>query len=817
MIRNYLKIALRNLLRNKLNTVINIVSLAIGLSASFVIGLMVYYDLTFDRFHADTGRIFRVTSRWTSPQTTFSNSGVAVPLMAAAREEMTGLETVAGFHTFDLLKAENPDTGNTFTDPGPQVFADNAYFDLFRYDWLAGNPANALSEPYRVVLTRRRAMRYFPGKNPSELIGQTLIYNDSVPVTVSGVVAEYDQRTDLVFEEFLSRGTLRKTYRSEILDDPQWDNTNSSDQLFIKLLPGTQPESIAGQLDRFAKATESDYDREFNTHRKFGLQPFDELHFNAEFSTFDNGTPTAASRQVLLGLGFIALFLLALGCINFINLSTAQADQRAREVGIRKTLGSSKRQLLMQFLSETFLLTLLSALLSLVLAYFLLDLFAEFLPEGLQFGIFAEAPIVLFATALLLGVTLLAGFYPGLVLARFQPVRVLKNQVVNQAGKPTLRRMLTVFQFAIAQIFIISTLLVAKQIRYMLDKDLGFRTDAIAYFHAPWHLSSIDKNERLAREIGKIPQVRAVALGGNPPASNSTSTSTAVFLKDGNEIQTPLQMLAGSSAYFDLYHFEFLAGRKPLNDTILEYVINEAYLHTLGYENPADVLNQNIQMNQENRPIVGVVRDFNPRSAATGIGPITIMPDWDRSPGNSRFSSIHLDLQNPGDGSLAQTIAAIEDRFKEVYPDSEFKLEFMDETIAGFYQKEQSLAKLLRWAMGLSVLISCLGLLGLVIYTTNRRTKEIGIRKVLGASLSQIGLLLSRDFLALVGIAFLIAAPLAGWGLYHWLQDYAYRTELSWWIFALSGVGMIALALLIMGLRTLAVARKNPVESLRTE
>ncbi len=816
MFRNYLKIALRNLLRNKLNTGINIISLAIGLSASFVIGLMVYYDLTFDTYHPDSGRVYRVTSRFTSPQDEFVNPGVPIPLPQAAREEMTGLEIVAGFNTVDLHKAGNPESGLDFKDPGPQVFADAAYFKLFKYDWLAGTP-EGLGEPYRVVLTRERAARYFPELNPAQTLGKTLVYNDSIPATVAGIVAAPQGRTDLVFEEFLSSGTFQKTDRGHYAIAADWGSTNSSDQLFVRLSPGTDPTAVQKQLDRIAKAQESDYDRQYNHHRTFELQPFSDLHFNSELQTFDNGRQPATSRPVLTGLGCIALFLLLLGCINFINLSTAQADQRAREIGIRKTLGSSKKQLLLQFLGETFLLTLLAALLSIVLSYFLLDTFAEFLPEGLHFGNFRETPVMLFAGALLTGVALLAGFYPALVLTRFQPVRVLKNQVVNTPGKPTLRRILTVFQFAIAQIFIIATLLVGKQIRYMQNKDHGFRTDAIAYLHAPWHLTSLDKNERLAREIAKIPQVRAVALGGNPPASNSSSTSTAVFFRDSTEIQSPLQMLAGSREYYDLYNFEFLAGRKPLNDTILEYVINEAYLHIIGFENPEDALNQNIRMNDENRPIVGVVRDFNPRTAAAKIGPIAIMPDWDRSREYSRFNFIHLDLKNPGDGSLSPTISAIEERYKEVYPDADFELNFMDETIAGFYQDERSLAKLLGWAMGLSVLISCLGLLGLVIYTTNRRTKEIGIRKVLGASLAQLGLLLSRDFLVLVGIAFLIAAPLAGWGLYSWLQDYAYRTELSWWVFILSGVGMIALALLIMGLRTLAVARKNPVESLRTE
>ena len=816
MFRNYLKIALRNLFRNKLNTGINIVSLAIGLSASFVIGLMVYYDLTFDTYHPDSDRVYRVTSLFSNPQGEFANSGVPIPLAGAARDEMTGLETVAAFYSIDLIEAENPESGKTFKDLSPQVFADAAYFKLFAYDWLAGSP-EGLEQPYRVVLTSQRAARYFPGLDPSETVGKTLVYNDSVPVTVAGVVATPQRRTDLVFAEFLSPGTMQRTERGEYMTEARWDNTSSSDQLFIRLSPGTDPTAVQQQLDRIARARESDFDRQYNSHRTFRLQPFSDLHFNTELQTFDNGRDSAASRPVLIGLGCIALFLLLLGCINFINLNTAQADQRAREIGIRKTLGSSRKQLLLQFLGETFLLTLLASLLSIVLAYFLLDTFGEFLPQGMHFRNFAEGPVLLFIGLLLLGVALLAGFYPALVLTRFQPVRVLKNQVVNTAGKPTLRRVLTVFQFAIAQIFIIATLLVAKQIHYMLNKDLGFRSDAIVQLYIPWHLQNLQKTELLAQEIGRIPQVGGVALGGHPPASNSMSTSMSTVYRDSHEIRLPLQILAASREYYDLYGLQFLAGRKPLNDTILEYVINETYLHALGFNHPEEALGQLIHMNQEDRPIVGVVRDFSQRSAKEALNPLALVPDWDRTPEYSRFYSIHVNLKASEANKVSESLAALESKWKEVFPEAEFEPVFVDEMVAGFYNRERSLSKLLRWAMGLSVLISCLGLLGLVIYTTNRRTKEIGIRKVLGASLAQIGLLLSRDFLLLVGIAFLIAAPLAGWGLYTWLQDYAYRTELSWWVFALSGAGMIALAVLIMALRTLAVARKNPVESLRTE
>ena len=816
MIRNYLKIAWRNLMRNKTFSGINIISLAIGLSASLVIGLMVYYDLTFDKFHESPERIFRVTSHFQTPQGVFQNRGVAVPLVQTVREEFTGVETAVGLHTVGLLKAEIPETGKTFPNPGEQVFTDAAYFELIPYKWLAGNAPEALDAPNQVVLTASRANRYFPGEPPVSLIGRTLVYNDSISVKITGVVADIEHRTDFIFQEFLTLQTARKTSRAGQLLEPSWDNTNSSDNLFIRLRPGTDPEVVVSQLDVLAKSHETDSDRQYGQERTFRLQPLNQLHFDQELGTLDYGGP-AANKSVLLGLGFIAGFLLFLGCANFINLKTAQADQRAREIGIRKTLGSSKKQLIFQFLGETLLLTLLAVGVSLLLTYWLLDVFREFLPDGMDFRVLSEWPVLWIAMFLIVLVTLLAGLYPAMVLARFQPVRVLKNQVVSRQNRPTLRRFLTVFQFTIAQLFIIATLLVGQQISYMLNKDLGFETEAVAFIQVPWHVRTHPSTERLVREIRALPQVRDAVLAGNPPASNSTSTSMATFTRDSVEIQTPLQMLAGGPDYIDFYGFEFLAGRKPLNDTILEYVINETYLEQLGFANPQAALGEPIRMNGETRPIVGVVRDFSQRSAREALNPLAILPDYDRTAEFSRYHTIHFKLQASEQVPLSKTLESIGDRWKEVFPESDFDPRFLDETVAGFYRREQSLSKLLSWAMGLSIVISCLGLLGLVIYTTNQRTKEIGIRKVLGASLAELNTMLCREFILLVGIAFLIAAPLAAWAIDDWLQDFAYRTQMGWWVFVLSGFGMLLLALAIMSFHTLRTAMKNPVHSLRTE
>ncbi|HET7361148.1 MAG TPA: FtsX-like permease family protein, partial [Salinimicrobium sp.] len=413
-------------------------------------------------------------------------------------------------------------------------------------------------------------------------------------------------------------------------------------------------------------------------------------------------------------------------------------------------------------------------------------------------------------------VTLLAGFYPALVLSHFKPVSVLKSQVVPGTHKSSLRKSLTVFQFVIAQVFIIATILVGRQIQFMMTEDMGFKTEAIAYVRTPWHDDSMDKRLRFIEEMKNLTQIKNISLGGAPPASNTVHSTITNYYDGKKEIQTNLHLLYGDTSYLNLYNIDLLAGRNLRNDTLREFVINQTFLKRLGFENPQNAIGKSLEYNDELYPIVGVMEDFNQRSLKLGIEPMAFIGNWNQGR-YSQFNTIHLLLKTENPGNWPAVISTAEEVWEDIYPGKNFELKFMDETVQQFYEREQKTAKLLNWATGLSVLISCLGLLGLVIHTTERRTKEIGIRKVLGATMKQLNFLLCREFLLLVGLAFLIAAPIAWWGLHNWLQDFASKTELSWWIFLLSGVLMVILALLIMGAKTWATARKNPVKSLRSE
>lgn len=814
MLRNYFKIAWRNLAKHKVFSIINIIGLTIGLSASFVIGLIIYYDSTFDTFHKDSDRIYRVVTDFKTNEGGFYNSGVSLALKDAIKDN-SNFDIVSDFYIERPMKVENKDLNLTFKLPNFVIYTDGNYFKLFDYNFLAGNKQKILSNPNNVVLTQERAARYFPKMQPSEIIGKTLVYNDSITVTVTGIVENFKERTDFVFQEFISSPTILQTRLKDDFIDKNWNNTNSNSQLFVKLSQGGNKATVLNKFNDLAEEHRDEDSKKFGDERIFNLQPLNDIHFNENYGIYD-WNKGQSSKALLTNLALVALFLLLLGCINFINLNTAQATQRAKEIGIRKTLGSSRKQLIGQFIGETFLLVLFSALISLVLSKWLISVFSDFVPEDLSFELFKSPIIIISILLLLLLVTFMSGLYPAFILSRLKTVSVLKNNLVMGEGKVKLRKFLTVFQFSIAQVFIIGTLLVGKQINFLLNKDMGFKTEAIVSTRSPVNDRGVSKKKVYAELLKTIPEIKKISLGAAPPASMSTSSSNVTYINNGKEINTELQFIYGDTNYVEVFGLNLLAGRVQRSDTIKELVINETYRKVLGLKSPQDAIGETILYGDETVEIVGVMSDFNQRSLKSNIKPMALRGDWDRSRYTS-FNNIHIALHNKTANSLKETMAKIEEAFKTVFPGEAFRVNFFDESIQRFYTRELKISKLLNWATGLSILISCLGLLGLVIYTTERRVKEIGVRKVLGATLLQINTLLCKEFIVLVAIAFVIAAPIAWYGINNWLQDFAYKTNISIWVFLLSGITMICFALLVMSIKTLQAANANPTKSLKTE
>lgn len=811
---NYFKIAWRNLFKNKVFSIINVIGLTIGLSASFVIGLLVFYDATFDTFHKDSDRIYRVVSDFKSPDGTFYNSGVTLALEDAISEN-SNFEIVSSFYIERPSKVENRALDTEFKWPDFVIFTNQDYFKLFDYTFLAGDNQNILSNPNEVILTEERANQYFPNTAPSDIIGKTLVYNDSINATVTGIVENFKNRTDIVFQEFISHPTILQTRLRDNFQNKDWNNTNDKSQLFVKLTEHANMSAIQNRFKELAKEHQDEEAKKYGQEQVFKLQPLADIHYNEDYGIYD-WSKGQASKTVLTNLVFVAIFLLLLGCINFINLNTAQASKRAKEIGIRKTLGSSRQQLIIQFMGETFLLVLFSAGISLLLSNWLISVFSDFVPEGLGIELLKTPAIIIGIIMIVLIVTFLSGLYPALILSRFNTVSVLKNNLDIGENKVKVRKFLTVFQFTIAQVFIIATLLVGKQINFLLHKDMGFKTDAIVSIYSPREDTSLSKKIVFSEQLKTIPEIKKVSLGGQPPASFSTNVSDVSYLDRDKEINVSLQFIHGDTDYLNLFELDLLAGRVHRNDTVRELVINETFRKVLGFKNPEDAVGKNVLIGGDAIPIVGVMADFYQRSLKTEIKPMALRGDWYQSD-YSQFYVVHIALQNQTSENWKATVSKIENAYLAVYPGTDFRMDYLDETIQRFYNRERKISKLLNWATGLSILISCLGLLGLVIYTTERRTKEIGVRKVLGASLFQINTLLCKEFLILVAIAFLIAAPIAWYGINHWLQDFAYKTNISFWIFLVSGLAMIVFALVVISIKTIQAANANPVKSLKTE
>lgn len=814
MLKNFFHTAFRNFWRHKSFSIINVLGLSLGISASLVIALIAFYEFSFDKFQPARERIYRVVMEGQSDGEKNYSAAIPAPLAAAAENELTGLEQTVplfqfqGDATIKVTISKGHLNNPVIYEKQPGViFTNEDYFELIPYEWLVGSPLHALDNPFSVVLTQSKAQQYFPNVPVHDIVGQQVIYDDTLKTTVTGIVKDLDQRTFFTSTEFISVLTVSYTGLKYNFMMDVWNDWMAYSQAFIKLSKGNTVARAEANLNGLLQK----YNKDAQKHKMaFRLQPLGDVHFN-----YGSVGQRTAHKPTLYGLLAIAGFLLLLGCINFINLTTANGSERAKEIGIRKTMGSSRKQLIFQFLSETFFITSIATILSVALAPLLLNVFSDFIPEGLKLDLLSQPYMILFLFSLALVVSFLSGFYPALILSRFRPVAVLKNQLLstNQSGKALVRKTLTVSQFVIAQFFVIATLIVSKQINYTLNKDLGFKKDAILNFMLPRDTSANNPG-RLLEKINAIPEVELASLGFLAPASDGPAYTNIQYNAGKEDIKANVQIRWGDTNYLKLYNIKLLAGRNvQQSDTIREFIINEKYSKLLGFETPQQALNKQLDFNGKLMPIVGVMKDFHELSLHAPIEPV-VFASFNRRSG---FLHVALRPQNAEGTLWHSAISKLEKAYKQVYPDADFTYTFFDESIAKLYKSEQDTSRLLTWATVLAVLISCLGLLGLVIYTTNIRKKEIGIRKVLGASVAQIVSNLSGNFFVLVILAFVIAVPIAWWAAHSWLENFIYRTNMSWWIFIASGVIMLLIALITLSIQTIKAATANPVKSLRTE
>lgn len=675
------------------------------------------------------------------------------------------------------------------------------------YTWLAGS-ANELDKPFTVVLTESRAKFYFGSSDVHSLIGKSIIYRDSVSITVAGIIKDLTFNSDINFTDFVSVASIRNSQWLQYefrLDSWHYENGNS--QVFIKFHEQTNFDAIKAQLpilDELYKQHSSTSTPYFSDN-KHALQPLADLHYNAELGIFGHSRSPAnlPTLKILMG---IAVLLLLIGAVNFINLETAQAFRRAKEVGVRKVLGSSQAKLIIQFLSESLIITAMAILISLPLCEFALGFFKEFVPAGVNLEITKLIPALLM---LLITVSLLAGLYPAFVLSSFLPARVLKSQLtVNGTRTAFLRKSLIVFQFTFAQALIIVTLIIGWQINFMLTKDLGFRKEAIVYFFTPGNFSDA---KILKTELEKIAEVDNVSSSGRPPSYPSVSYTYITYLPGNESDNLEISMSTADESFLNVYDIELLAGKNlsPV-DTAREVLINETLLRKLGFKNAVEAVGHSIQNHNRTLIITGVVKDFHIESLRNTVEPLLLMHA-------TNLSCLNIKLTWLEGEQLKTALTKIETAWKRVYPEEPFQLSFMDETLNNFYQNEKRTSKLVTTATFMAIFISCLGLWGLASYAAVQRTKEIGIRKILGATVHSIVALLSKNFVILVLLAFILAAPLAWRAGNLWLNGFAYRIEINAWIFIITVIGAVFIMFVTIGYQTYKAASTNPVNSLRSE
>lgn len=812
MLRNYFVTALRSLRRNTVFSIIHVLSLAIGLSAALVIFLIARHEFSYDRFLPGGERVYRVAFDSQFNGHTGHMTAVPAPLPAVAQQQIPAVELAVPVLVCEgdmALRVSIPSihTGAVTavgTPPGI-VYTTADYFALVPFEWVAGS-ATGLQQPYATVLTESRARLYFPGVPIADILGREIVYGDSLSTSVAGIVRDLREHTDFTAVEFISYTTLSETSQRQAWQLDSWSNWSENSKGYLRLHSTHDPRTVARQVTDLLTQHSEGVNRTGSYTITARLQPLADIHFNPVYA----GSQRTASKSALYALLGVAGFLLLLGCVNFINLSTAQAARRAKEIGIRKTVGGQRGQIVKQFLVETLSITALAMILSLVLAPFLLRVFADFIP--ISVALFINVPTVVYTVVLTVTVSMLAGFYPALVLSGVRPAQILRGRLGGGMMRTTrLRKVLTVSQFMIAQFFIIAALIVSRQVDFSLHQDLGYRREAILNFALPPGVR--DNQTGFINSLQAMAGVERVSSGFIPPAfgrSLLTQVSRPGTQKDD---MLSVQLRFGDANYIPLYGIQLVAGRNIREvEGVGEVVINEICARALGYTDVEQAVGEElVTVGDTHLTIVGVMKDFYQRSTHMRIDPMMLQGE--------RGDYIHVALraQQPGGTAWPETIRQIEAEFHAQYPQANFSFTFFDESIASFYQEELQTARMLRWATGLSILISCMGLLGLVIYTAEIRRKEIGIRKILGASITSLIANLSREFVLLVLLAFVLAAPIAWYATDQWLESFQYKAPVHVGVFLTSGAFLLVAALLTLSFQTIRTAQSNPVDSLRSE
>lgn len=799
MLKSYLKIATRNLRANKTYTLLNIAGLTLGISCAILIFIFLQFHLSFDRHQPDENRLYRVVLDLHLDESTEHESGSSVPLGATLSRDFPQIEN-AGFigKIPDVtISAENGKETNRFIEKSGTVYADHNYLSMFAFDWLTGFNIESMKESSSVVISEKIALKYFGSK---QVTGKTLRLNNAVNLKIAGVFKSQYHPTDLNFEILISLPTLK-------IIDPEYDQQqfgwiSSRNFTFIKLASGSDPK----QLEKLVLRNGSKYYGADSKYYEHKLQPLAEVHFDEKYDG-------KISKYVLWILSGVGVFLLSIACINFINLATALALNRAKEIGVRKVLGGTQKQLFWQFMSETALITVSSSILSMILVAVLMTFMNDLTQtKAYHLGVLFQTQFLLYWCISLSITILLAGFYPSVIISGFSPVSALKGKIgTRQVGGLGLRRSLVTVQLSIAQILVTGTMVLLLQLKFFKNADLGFDQQAVVTLSIPKQDATRKITQSLKQELLKYSDIKSVSYQFEAPTSKMGYGGSIRFDNRLEWEKFVIRDRFGDENYLDTYKMRLIAGQSFMDkDSLTEFVINEELMRLLGIHDPHKILGKTMEDGNSGfkGPIVGVVNSFHLKSLQEAIEPCAIFAN----PKLYKEVAIKMDTKN-----LSRTLENIQKAWTKIYPNEVFEYQFVEEKIARLYEKEELLTKLIEAFAGIAILICALGLYGMVSYMVSQRTKEIAIRKILGARIDGILLLFGKEFIALVALAFILSAPVTWYAMKNWLNNFAYRIDLDWWILATGGIIMLTITLITVGYKVVMAAMTNPVSSLKNE
>ncbi len=797
MLKNYLKIAWRNLWRNKASAFINIFGLVIGLNSCLLIGAYIQHELNYDNFQQKGERIVRVIMeyKFNGGEEFKKGNFTSVRVAPVFKQTFPEIESaVRMVNHYEVVQYKDK-----LINEKAFMYADPAFFHIFSFELLHGDPKNVLNAPNRVVLTASTAKRYFANEDP---VGKTLrVGTDSSLFLVTGVMRDCPSNSQIKFDFLASFSSLKLTDQEKAY----WDANYTT---FLLLKNKASIATLQPKIGPFMKKEMAGQGATVN----FLLEPFTKIHLYSEFEGFE----TNNNIKYIYILEAVALLILLIASLTYINLNTARSFERAREVGVRKVIGAEKMQLFWQFISESAILCTLSIMISLLVAILLLPVFNQLVDKSLTVQSFFSLPFVIGALIMTGLVSLLAGSYPALILSNFQPIKVLKGSFKNTGSGQWVRKFLIVFQFSISVLLIISTLIMQKQLNYVQNKNLGYNRDHVLVL--PMDKKMLNNVQVIKQEFKQNNKVLSVSGCVSTPVNIAGGYNMRSSLMPDNEqiavtanpvdedfiITTGLHIVSGE----DLTQQDIKdASFEDRSQNVYHFILNESAAKQLGWT-PEQAIGKKMFLDAS-RPgyVKAVVKDFNFESLHNTIKPLVLFPE-------PRWRVLLLKIK--GD-NLPQTISFIESKWKSLIPYKPFEYRFLDEDFNKVYNSELRLGKVLNIFAVIAIALACLGLFGLASYMAKQRIKEIGIRKVLGASVSNITILLSVDFLKLIVAAFIVASPVAWYLMYKWLQGFAYRTVIPWWIFALSGVSVVLIALVTVSFQAIKAALANPVKSLRSE